>query len=203
MAASVAKKRRYNAEYINYGFTPILADGIEKPQSKKKKKAHTIGETLIKPCALKMVKRVLGEASERKIQQISLSDDTVKRRISEMSDDIMEQVKQEIKSSPTEPLLEAWIQSTKPSSFTPKCDGFPRVCTQCVLQHSVCPAASSVPCSTQCVLQHPVCPAAPSVSCSVQCALQHPVCPAAPIVSCSTQCVLQHQPTEGHNPAYK
>ncbi|XP_042204282.1 zinc finger BED domain-containing protein 5-like [Homarus americanus] len=33
----------------------------------KKKKAHTIGETLIKPCASKMVKRVLGEASECKI----------------------------------------------------------------------------------------------------------------------------------------
>ncbi|KAG7155006.1 ZBED8-like 5, partial [Homarus americanus] len=41
------------------------------------------------------------EASECKIRQISLSDDTVKRRISEMSDDIMEQVIQEIKSSPT------------------------------------------------------------------------------------------------------
>ncbi|XP_042228601.1 zinc finger BED domain-containing protein 5-like [Homarus americanus] len=32
MAASVAKKRKYNDEYINYGFTSILADGIEKPQ---------------------------------------------------------------------------------------------------------------------------------------------------------------------------
>ncbi|XP_042209700.1 zinc finger BED domain-containing protein 5-like [Homarus americanus] len=151
MATSVAKKRKYIDAYINYGFTSILADGIEKPQcvlcfkvlgndsmrpSKlkhhlmtihpqyaerdtdffrrherslgkldesgafqqqtvsvveasyevsleiaKQKKPHTIGETLIKPCALKMVKRVLGEASERKIQQISLSNDTVKRRI--------------------------------------------------------------------------------------------------------------------------
>ncbi|XP_042227367.1 zinc finger BED domain-containing protein 5-like [Homarus americanus] len=185
MATSVVKKRKYNDEYINYGFISILADGIEKPQRElcfkvlgndsmrpsklkhhlttlhhqcaqrdtdffksherslgkqrldesvafqqqnlsvveasyevsietaKKKKAHTIGETLIKPCALKMVMRVLGEASERKIQQISLSDDTVKRRISEMSDDIITSV-------------EAWIQSMKPSSFTPKCDGFPR-----------------------------------------------------------------------------
>ncbi|XP_042213601.1 zinc finger BED domain-containing protein 5-like [Homarus americanus] len=32
MAASVAKKRKYSDEYINYGFTSILADGIEKPQ---------------------------------------------------------------------------------------------------------------------------------------------------------------------------
>ncbi|XP_042207877.1 SCAN domain-containing protein 3-like [Homarus americanus] len=173
MAASFAKERKYNAEYINYGFTSILADGIEKLQFvlcfkllgydsmrprklkhhlttihpqfakrdpnffkrhkrslgkqrldesgafqqqnlsvveasyeitveiAKKKKAQTIGVTLLKPCALKMVKRVLGEISECKIQQISLSVDTVKRRISEMSGDIMEQVIQEIKSSST------------------------------------------------------------------------------------------------------
>ncbi len=56
--------------------------------------------TLFKPCTLKMAKRVLGDASERKIQQISLSDDTVKRRINEMSDYIKEKVIQEIKSSP-------------------------------------------------------------------------------------------------------
>ena len=67
----------------------------------KQMKPHTIGETLIKPCTLKMVKRVLGDASERKIQQISLSNDTVKRRVNEMSDDIKEKVIQEIKSSLT------------------------------------------------------------------------------------------------------
>lgn len=32
MATSVTKKRKYSEEYINYGFTSILADGIEKPQ---------------------------------------------------------------------------------------------------------------------------------------------------------------------------
>ncbi len=58
----------------------------------KQKKPHTIGETFIKPCTLKMVKSVLGDASERKIQQISLSNDTVKRRINETSNDIKEKV---------------------------------------------------------------------------------------------------------------
>ncbi len=56
------------------------------PEIAKQKQPHTIGETLIKPCTLKMVKLVLGDASERKIQQTSLSNDTVKRRINEMSD---------------------------------------------------------------------------------------------------------------------
>ncbi len=32
MATSVTNKRKYSEEHINYGFTSILADGIEKPQ---------------------------------------------------------------------------------------------------------------------------------------------------------------------------
>ncbi len=168
MATSATKKQKYSEEYINYRFTLILADGIEKPQCvlcfkdslrpiklehhfqtihphyaekdpdffrrhkrtlgkqkldatgafqqqtssaveasydvaleiAKQKQPHTIGETLIKPCTLKMVKHVLGDASEHKIQQISLSNNTVKWRSNEMSDDIKEKVIQ-IKSSPT------------------------------------------------------------------------------------------------------
>lgn len=65
----------------------------------KQKKPHTIGETLIKPCALKMVNLVLGGDSEKKIQQIPLSDNTVSRRIEEMSIDIKEQVISEIKDA--------------------------------------------------------------------------------------------------------
>ncbi len=81
----------------------------------KQKKPHTIGETIIKSCALKMVKRVLGDASERKIQQIFLSNDTVKRRINEMPDDIKEKVIQ-IKSSPTAMLAIQLDESTDVSS---------------------------------------------------------------------------------------
>ncbi len=32
MVTSVTKKRKYSEEYINYGFTSILADDIEKSQ---------------------------------------------------------------------------------------------------------------------------------------------------------------------------
>ncbi len=35
----------------------------------KQKKPHTIGETLIKICTLKLVKRVLGDASESKFNK--------------------------------------------------------------------------------------------------------------------------------------
>ena len=47
----------------------------------KQTKPNSIGETLMKPCAIAMVKIVLEETCVKKIDQISLSDDTVKRRI--------------------------------------------------------------------------------------------------------------------------
>ena len=64
----------------------------------KQYKPYTIGEILIKPCASKMARIVLGEESEMKLQQIPLSNDTVQRRIVELSDNIKkEQVVAEIK----------------------------------------------------------------------------------------------------------
>ena len=69
-------------------------------QIAKHKKPHTIGEALIKPCALNMVKLILSETSAEKIQQVSLSNDTIKRRISLMSTDVKQQVILDIKASP-------------------------------------------------------------------------------------------------------
>ena len=50
-------------------------------QIAKQKKPHTIGETLIKPCASKMVELVLGDESRKKLDTILLSDNTIARRI--------------------------------------------------------------------------------------------------------------------------
>ena len=44
----------------------------------KAKKAHTIGETLLKPCILESVKLMLGEKASQTMKQISLSNDTIK-----------------------------------------------------------------------------------------------------------------------------
>ena len=54
----------------------------------------------MKPCLLKTVKLVLGDASAAKVKQISLSNYTIKRRISDMAKDVTVQVIQEIKGSP-------------------------------------------------------------------------------------------------------
>lgn len=69
-------------------------------QISKNKKPHTIGEKLIKPCLLKVVKLVLGDVSEEKIRNISLSNNTIQRRIEDMSLDVRDQVLAEIKNSP-------------------------------------------------------------------------------------------------------
>ena len=46
-----------------------------------------------------MVKLLLGETSAKKIQQVPLSNDTIKRRISLMSTDVKQQVTAEIRCS--------------------------------------------------------------------------------------------------------
>ena len=65
----------------------------------KTKKPHTIGETLLKPCILESMKLVLGEKASQTMKQISLSNDIIKSRIHEMSDDIKSKLLWKIDSS--------------------------------------------------------------------------------------------------------
>ena len=58
----------------------------------RQKKPHDIGETVIKLIALAIARIVLGEKYEKRLQSIPLSDNTVKRRIALMSEDIEEQI---------------------------------------------------------------------------------------------------------------
>ena len=69
-------------------------------QIAKQKKPHTIGETLIKPFMLEAAQLVLNNASANKLRQISLSNNTVKECIQDMSQDIMRQVVEKILVSP-------------------------------------------------------------------------------------------------------
>ena len=62
--------------------------------------AHTIGENLIAPCAEVIVTRMLGEDAAKKIRQVSLSSTTVQRRITDLSEDIEEQVVAAVGKSP-------------------------------------------------------------------------------------------------------
>jgi len=66
----------------------------------KSKKPYTVTESLIKPCAVDIVKIVMGAEAEKKLQQIPLSNNVISTRISDISEDIIGQVVSGIKASP-------------------------------------------------------------------------------------------------------
>ena len=55
-------------------------------------KAHTIAENLVLPTAKILVRNFIGEKEAEKLNFVSLFNDTVSRRIHDMSDDISDQV---------------------------------------------------------------------------------------------------------------
>ena len=65
----------------------------------KTKKPHTIAEKLILPCAKDINRILIGKEAESKLNVLSLSDNTVQSRISMMSEDIKNQVIDQMKSA--------------------------------------------------------------------------------------------------------
>uniref|UniRef100_UPI00358F684C uncharacterized protein n=1 Tax=Myxine glutinosa TaxID=7769 RepID=UPI00358F684C len=66
----------------------------------QKGKPHTVGETLVKPAVLKMANIMVGKAAENKSSLIPLSNDTIRCRIDDMSDDILAQDVADLVTSP-------------------------------------------------------------------------------------------------------
>ena len=62
-------------------------------------KSHTIAESLVLPAAKTLVRNLIGDEVAAKLDNVSLSKDTVKRRIQEMSGDIADQVMVGVKDS--------------------------------------------------------------------------------------------------------
>lgn len=62
-------------------------------------KAHIIAETLIKPCLIDVVETMIGEKFSNSVKMLPLSNDTVHRRIYEISNEIENTVIQRIKGS--------------------------------------------------------------------------------------------------------
>ena len=62
-------------------------------------KAHTIAESHVLQAAKILVRNLIGEKDAAKLDRVSLSNDTVRRRIKEMSDDISNQVTAGIRAS--------------------------------------------------------------------------------------------------------
>lgn len=58
----------------------------------RSKKPHTIAEELVLPAALDMVSIMIGESAAKQLASVPLSNNTISRRISDMSDDITDQI---------------------------------------------------------------------------------------------------------------
>lgn len=65
----------------------------------KSNKPHTIGEELLLPACMDIVEEMLGKEAAGKIAKVPLSDNTVSRRIEEMSVDVREQLGEKIRNS--------------------------------------------------------------------------------------------------------
>ena len=64
-----------------------------------KEKFHAIRERLVKQCAMNMVKLVCGREQKTTIEKISLSNDRVRRRTNDMSQEILHQMAKEFRIS--------------------------------------------------------------------------------------------------------
>ena len=65
----------------------------------KCKKPHSIRETLVLPAAIEMIETMLGESYADQIKIIPLADNTVGRRISDISEDLCDQLIEKVKLS--------------------------------------------------------------------------------------------------------
>ena len=66
----------------------------------KQHKPHTNGEDVILPCAKDMVRIVFGNEFANKLSSIPLSNNTVERRISDLSDNILKQIVKQLQVCP-------------------------------------------------------------------------------------------------------
>ena len=85
-------------------------NGVEKPRllasykvayrNAKAMKPHTLAEEVIKLCVVDMTDIILGDGAARKLKQVAVSNNTVRRRIIDLSIDIRNQLISYFKASP-------------------------------------------------------------------------------------------------------
>ena len=78
----------------------VEASNVVSLRIAKCKEPHTIGEELVLPCTKDTVRLMIGADVVKKLSSLSISDNNVQRRIQEMSEDIKNQVMEQIKQSP-------------------------------------------------------------------------------------------------------
>jgi hypothetical protein len=63
------------------------------------KKTYSIGEDLIKPSLTSVCNEVFGQSAASKVKTVSLSNDTIERRICDMAEDTETQLIEDVKKS--------------------------------------------------------------------------------------------------------
>ena len=107
--AETLKTKR--ARYEESGTLPKMGcTSVEKPhllasykvayRIAKAMKPHTLAEEVVKPCVIDMADIILGDGAARKLKQVALSNDTIARRIKDLSIDIRDQLILDLKASP-------------------------------------------------------------------------------------------------------
>ena len=76
-------QKKVRVAKASYEFSLLVAQSM---------KAHTFAESLVLPAAKALVRNLIGDEEAVKLESVSLSNDTVKRRIKEISGDVAEQV---------------------------------------------------------------------------------------------------------------
>ena len=101
------KRARYDryGTLPKMGFTsveslPLLASYKVAYRIAKAMKPHTLAEEVIKPCVVDMADIILGDGAARKLKQVALSNDAVRRGINDFSIDIRDQLISDFKASP-------------------------------------------------------------------------------------------------------
>ena len=106
--AETLKTKR--ARYEKSGTLPKMGfTSVEKPhlasykvayRIAKEMKPHTLAEEVVKPCVIDMADIILGDGAARKLKQVALSNNTIARRIKDLSIDIRDQLISDLKASP-------------------------------------------------------------------------------------------------------
>lgn len=99
-AALLTKQASAFTQQVTVSERALKASFLASYHIARAKKPHTIGEDLILPATKDIVRELLGEEAARKIDTVPLSDNTVCRRISDMAEDVTEQLLEQVKDSP-------------------------------------------------------------------------------------------------------
>lgn len=93
------KQQQTLTKSMSFSSKALLASYLVSYRIAQCKKPHSIGENLVLPAAIDIVATMLGESSADQLKNIPLADNTVGRRINDISDDLFDQLIEKIKSS--------------------------------------------------------------------------------------------------------